>query len=287
MHIAEFPSGPFYRPKILSRAASGDAESELPPKIRDRLWQVLRLRAEMLMSLPDEERKAYRDRPRLEDLDEGDEPAKASSNTFGDDQWPPRWVSYEFTSPKGIGNDVYLLINEWRNQLKKQKEVSAEALKEINGIIDRYYFRSSICFRAQTRMSPNQHGIRVLGATSCEIESFVPNGVAQFASAAHNALIDIMIWLDHDLQERRRIREALVSMRERDMEITKEKVALHRERKKLERETSQAKRMLDKERREIKALRKEAEARMKEALALAELAKAALQSRHDPAPGPA
>lgn len=281
MHVAEHPSSPYYRPKILERADSirGPDTAEnadyLPQKVRESIWRFLCLRAELLMSAPGLDRKTYQDFPPADRLSDDEDPEVVAKNTYSNGYvWPHRWISFK-RSLHDEKQQAYSLLNAWRNEIRKDQSVPRPMLDVINEIIEGFYFGSDLCVDLRVRKPKNQYGCCVEDPQPRTLYPDLPEEAAHFMAVTHNAMLDLLHWLDQDLPNRVKIKDENEKSlrRERDLRMREESLAKREKRhaaavkktkQRLAAEAERAKRLMD-----------AANERMREAMMLAEMARQA------------
>lgn len=282
MHAAEQPNGHFYRPIIAGPGRSSrvlhtmtDVQKSIPEYVRDAIWMFLERRASFLMGAPGLDMKTYIEHPPKDRLSHGEDAATAT-NTYSDDHaWPPRWHAYErrFDHDSLMGQ-VYTLMNSWRNDLRQNRKtngLSHEVIEAIGEVISGLWFASTMHVSMPERREPDADGYCREDFKQYTLRKDAQSDLAEFACAAHNAMVTLLHWLDQDIPERAEALKARDERRrqERDMErrleslIAREKrhaAAVKRVKEKLAKEKTEAERLLA-----------EANQRMNEAMAMATL----------------
>lgn len=235
MHATELPGGRFYRPASLNQVKQGEGDSvqhELPSPLREGIWAFLRAREEMLMRAPGLNMQSYCDYPKLDELfsDEREEDV-CSSHHANDDGWPHRWRDHprrlDVNEPQGKAHD---LLVRWCESLKYDGEVAVprEVVSEIERLLERYAFAANLRVAMRVRQHHLEHQFDFAPTTQhCELHSDLPQDVAQFMALAHNAVIDLLAWLDTDQAVRRANHLLAQSLtdRERDLQARESAVA--------------------------------------------------------------
>lgn len=284
MHAAEQPNGHFYRPIIAGPGRSAasrtllamsETQKSIPEYVRDAIWMFLERRASFLMGAPGLDMKTYIEHPPKDRLSHGEDAATAT-NTYSDGHaWPPRWHVYErrFANDSVMGQ-VYTLMNSWRNDLRQNRKtngLSHEVIEAIGEVISGLYFASTMHVSMPERHEPDADGYCREECKQYTLREDAQSDLAEFACAAHNAMVTLLHWLDQDIPEQAEALKARDERRrqERDMErrldslIAREKrhaAAVKRVKEKLAKEKDEAERLLI-----------EANQRMSEAMAMAAL----------------
>jgi len=287
MHVAEHPSSPYYRPKILERADSirGPDTAEnadyLPQKVRESIWRFLCLRAELLMSAPGLDRKTYQDFPPADRLSDDEDPEVVAKNTYSNGYvWPHRWISFK-RSLHDEKQQAYSLLNAWRNEIKKDRSVPRHVLEVINEIIDGFYFGSDLCVNLRVRKPKNKFGHCVEDVEPRTLYPNLPEDAAHFMATAHNALLNLLHWLDQDISDRTRIKKENEQSLRHENDLRMREDALTRREKRHAAAVKKTKQRLAAEAERAKQLMDAANERMREAMMLAEMARRATASTQD------
>lgn len=282
MHVAEQPDGHFYRPAIAgpgrnsrALAAMTEVQKSIPDDVRTAIWIFLERRASFLMGAPGLDMKTYIEHPPKDRLS-ANEDAATATNTFSDGYaWPPRWVTYERRlSHESLMGQVYTLMNGWRNDLRQNRKVnglSQEIIEAIDEVIGNLYFASTMHVSMPERREPDAEGHCREEFKQYALRNDAQPDLAEFACAAHNAMVTLLHWLDQDIPERAEALGARDKRRQQERDIERRLDSLIAREKRHAAAVKRVKEKLAQEKAEAERLLAEANQRMSEVMTMAAL----------------
>lgn len=287
MHVAEQPNGHFYRPASIGLASyirgipkyrDGDvsAERTIPDSVREAIWNFLRHRASFLMAAPGLDMNTYRDHPTESELSDDEHPEEVAVNTHSNEYgWPPRWGSIErrFGGQGDVQAQAFSLLNQWCNDLKKNREVLRPVIEEIGKVLDRYYFGADLHVALRVRQPKNEYGVCTEEIEYRKLRGDAPPDLAEFAATAHNSMIEILSWMDRDLPQRKEDAEARWAASKQQRDLNEQAKALFVREKRHAAAVKKVKARLAEEKAEAQSLMDAANRRMEEAMAMVKMAK--------------
>ena len=199
MHVAE--SARFYRPRSLVSVSRFDRS--LPASVREAVQSFLERRAELLLGAPGLDRKTYCDRPPEDRLDKDEQRDEVLVAHFADDYWPHRWCAVGKV-PNNDPHTVEGLVQQRLNQMVKalRDEGLREASDVVFAMLNQRYRGCHVNVLLRTRQPRNSYGVCVEDIEYRSLSGDLPEDVANFVAAAHNALIALLAWVDRDLAQR-------------------------------------------------------------------------------------
>lgn len=282
MHAAEQPNGKFYRPVIAgpgrssrSLLAMSEVQASIPDDVRTAIWVFLERRASFLMGAPGLDMKTYAEHPPKDRLSHGEDAATAT-NTYSDGYaWPPRWGLYERRfSHESVMGQVYALMNNWRNDLRSNRKSNGlprEVIDAIGEVISGLYFASTMHVSMPERRESDEDGYCREDFKQYTLREDAQSDLAEFACAAHNAMITLLHWLDQDIPARAESLKARDERYRQEREMERKLDSLIAREKRHAAAVKRVKDKLVKEKAEAERLLAEANQRMSEAMSMAAL----------------
>lgn len=281
MHVAEQSNGSFYRPLSVGTSkcwpkSKSKVPASIPDDVCDAIWDFLKIRASFLMSAPGLDMKTYAEHPAKDRLSDHENPEIVSVNTFSDAHtWPPRWGQYERRfSEDSVMGQVYSLMQKWLVDLQVNRATNGipeDVFKGIGQVIGNLYFGARMHVCLPERRAPDQDGYCLEDIELRTLRDDVQSDLAEFACTAHNAMIELLHWLDLDIPNRIEAIKARDDRYRKERDIEAKMMALTAREKRHAAAVKRVKDKLAKEKAEIKQLLDQANERMKEAMVMANL----------------
>lgn len=203
MHISESTTSNYYRPKTLFREPCDGTEygNRFPRELKESLKNFLRVRASILMSAPDLDRKTYSDHPLKHELDDSERAEDVCvPHYYSEIGWPHKWSSIGYRPASDTGE--YRAVNAIDALAKQVQHSDPEMAAALKLASERMYWSSTLKVWLRVRGPKNEFGSCLEDIESKRLRGNLPDDIAQFVSVAHNALIDTLAWLDKDLPTR-------------------------------------------------------------------------------------